>query len=326
MDFQVSMQRTGLPSFMQNGIQNVTAGQGENMISLYFRALAKRVDKKPLQQFKPPQLPVRIKNKVISIQSGHYASYCELTGWSDDSDLHPCYLQTLSLPLQMECLLDRKSPFPLLGLVHIRNTIIQHRCDKTLPFEIRVRFTGVRQHPRGWECDIGVTALQQGQCVYEATSTYLTRVKASHVEPREARAKVAEKTAAETSHDSDKKAIDVPENIGRRYARLSGDYNPIHLSHLAAKTFGFKRAIAHGMWTLARCYSAFAGGLTSPQDRVQLEAQFDKPVFLPASLHLDDERDADSEDNSVQTFKLMSDDNVNCHIRGRLEVRQTETR
>ena len=48
----------------------------------------------------------------------------------------------------------------------------------------------------------------------------------------------------------------VPGDIGRRYAAVSGDRNPIHMHALSAKAFGFPRAIAHGMWTKARCLAA----------------------------------------------------------------------
>ncbi|WP_414827985.1 MaoC family dehydratase [Alteromonas sp. H39] len=288
------------------------------MISLYLRALAKRVDKKPLQQFKPPQLPVRIYNKTISINPEHYAGYCELVGWAKEKSFHPCYLQTLSLPLQMACLLDKKSPFPLLGLVHIRNTVTQYPCDKHLPLEFRVRFSGVRQHPRGWECDVNITALQHGQCVYDATSTYLTRVKASHVEPAKVRAAREVRGTTKALEGPVLSVISVPENTGRRYARVSGDYNPIHLSHLTAKAFGFKRAIAHGMWTLARCYAALTENANTDQQPVQLDAEFEKPVFLPASVQLVSDTSHDSDDNHVVGFRLISDDSEHYHIRGQL--------
>lgn len=290
------------------------------MISLYCRALAKRVDKKPLQQFKPPQLPVRIYNKTINIDQAHYTKYCEQVRWQQGKGLHPCYLQTLSLPLQMTCLLDKKSPFPLLGLVHIGNVITQYACEPRLPFELRVRFTGVRQHPKGWECDVCVIAYQNGRCVYEATSTYLTRVKASHVEPIKARASSLQQSAHKESVDKKICMIDVPENAGRRYARLSGDFNPIHLSHLTARAFGFKRAIAHGMWTLATCYSALAARLDLSKESVRLQAQFEKPVFLPAELQLCAEQKDEESAIPGCGFSLMSGDNVNCHISGELET------
>lgn len=288
------------------------------MISLYLRAMAKRVDKKPLQQFKPPQLPVRIYNKTLTINPEHYAKYRELAGWVGDEILHPCYLQTLSLPLQMACLLDRKSPFPLLGLVHIRNVVKQHVCDPHLPFELRVRFTGVRQHPKGWECDVSVSALQRGQCVYEATSTYLTRVKASHVEPARARGAIAEKESAEVPEANQVSVFSVPENIGRQYARLSGDFNPIHLSHLTAKAFGFKRAIAHGMWTLARTYSELTENMEHVSETIRLNAEFEKPVFLPATVQLVTEAFADINAPEPGAFRLISEDGRFCHIRGQV--------
>ena len=48
----------------------------------------------------------------------------------------------------------------------------------------------------------------------------------------------------------------LPGDLGRRYAAVSGDHNPIHLYPLTAKAFGFPRQIAHGMWSKARCVAA----------------------------------------------------------------------
>ena len=55
--------------------------------------------------------------------------------------------------------------------------------------------------------------------------------------------------------------VRVPDDIGRRYAAVSGDRNPIHLHALAAKAFGFPSAIAHGMWLKARALAALEGRL-----------------------------------------------------------------
>ena len=41
-------------------------------------------------------------------------------------------------------------------------------------------------------------------------------------------------------------------DLGRRYAAVSGDFNPIHLSPATSRLFGFRRPIIHGMWTHAR--------------------------------------------------------------------------
>jgi hypothetical protein len=72
--------------------------------------------------------------------------------------------------------------------------------------------------------------------------------------------------------------------IGRRYARASGDYNPIHLFNAAARRFGFPSAIAHGMWTLSRS----AAELENHQAMAcrRLFVQFKRPVFIPQDLVL----------------------------------------
>jgi acyl dehydratase len=72
--------------------------------------------------------------------------------------------------------------------------------------------------------------------------------------------------------------------IGRRYGRVSGDLNPIHLSALSAKLFGFRRAIAHGMWTQARALAAMLPRQALAQADVQVE--FKTPLYLPARATL----------------------------------------
>ena len=78
----------------------------------------------------------------------------------------------------------------------------------------------------------------------------------------------------------------VPDDAGRRYAKVSGDVNPIHLSGLTAKAFGFKRAIAHGMWVEARALAALSGRLP---DALSVDVGFQKPLFLPSTVTLSTE-------------------------------------
>ena len=70
-------------------------------------------------------------------------------------------------------------------------------------------------------------------------------------------------------------------DLGRRYAAVSGDHNPIHLYPLTAKALGFRRQIAHGMWSLARCVAAVENRLP---DAVTVDVAFRKPIFLPGSV------------------------------------------
>ena len=74
---------------------------------------------------------------------------------------------------------------------------------------------------------------------------------------------------------------DLPGDLGRRYAAVSGDHNPIHLYGVTAKAFGFPRQIAHGMWSKARCLAALDGRLP---DAVTVEVAFKKPILLPGTV------------------------------------------
>jgi hypothetical protein len=68
-----------------------------------------------------------------------------------------------------------------------------------------------------------------------------------------------------------------PADIGRRYARVSGDYNPIHLSALTAKLFRLPQAIAHGLWN--RAQPCRPGRTPAGPDRDRRRIQ---PVRLPS--------------------------------------------
>ncbi len=74
----------------------------------------------------------------------------------------------------------------------------------------------------------------------------------------------------------------MPGDIGRRYGAVSGDRNPIHLYPLSAKLFGFKRQIAHGMWSKARCLAELQNQL--PEDAFTVDVQFKLPMFVPATV------------------------------------------
>ena len=97
--------------------------------------------------------------------------------------------------------------------------------------------------------------------------------------------------------------------IGRSYGRVSGDINPIHLSALTAKFLGFKKAIAHGMWTKARALATLMPREAVEQAEVIVE--FKTPLFLPARASLWANR---GEGESV--FEVRNAKGDKPHLRG----------
>ena len=91
------------------------------------------------------------------------------------------------------------------------------------------------------------------------------------------------------------------DNTGWRYARVSGDFNPIHLTARTAQMFGFKQAVAHGMWSLGRCLAAAAPHL--PKGKMQIDTQFKLPVYIPSQALARTWNSSDSVEISMCTMR-----------------------
>jgi len=221
----------------------------------------------------------------VAVERERLASYAEVCGFRHSDLLPPTYPHVLAFPLAVTLMVDPSFPFPLPGLVHVANRITHQRplrADDRLTF--RVRATDLRTHPRGRQFDMISEASIDGEPVWTEASTYLRRERPS--------SKAASTTPSTSSTPSsstggqsggpDPTAMwRIPRNIGRRYAAASGDVNPIHLNPLAARLFGFRRAIAHGMWLKARCLAALEGRLP---DALTATVAFKSPLLLPSTV------------------------------------------
>ena len=90
----------------------------------------------------------------------------------------------------------------------------------------------------------------------------------------------------------------VPGDLGRRYGSVSGDLNPIHMHSLSARLFGFPTAIAHGMWTKARCLAALDPSL--PPGFI-VEVSFRKPILLPATVQFGEQAHQPDDSRGAQS-------------------------
>jgi acyl dehydratase len=174
---------------------------------------------------------------------------------------------------------DGSFPFAAIGLVHIANTITQHRPFKTDErLSLKVWATQLEPHPRGRRFDIRTEASVADEVVWESVSTNLKRGGGSNADeaPRE---------GSPAAPDPDQLPVtatwELPGDLGRRYGSVSGDLNPIHVHPLTARLFGFPTAIAHGMWTKARCLAALGSRLP---EAFTVEVAFKKPILLPATV------------------------------------------
>lgn len=75
---------------------------------------------------------------------------------------------------------------------------------------------------------------------------------------------------------------------GLDFAKLTGDFNPVHWVPPYARAFGFKNCILHGFSTMARAIEGLNRGLFSGDpDRLDMvDVKFTRPLVLPASVGL----------------------------------------
>ena len=218
---------------------------------------------------RPKELPDReVTRERIEVDRGHLAAYDRVCGFRLRDELPATYPHVLAFPLAMDLMASSDFPFSPLGLVHIGNRIEQLRplrADER--FDLRVWADGMAPHDRGTQFELHGEATVDGEVVWRDRSTYLRR---------EGRGSSGKRDDAEPPAAS---AIwRVPGDIGRRYARVSGDANPIHMHPLTAKALGQPTTIAHGMWTKARCLAALEGELP---DAYTADVRFKLPLRIP---------------------------------------------
>ncbi|WP_338697525.1 MaoC/PaaZ C-terminal domain-containing protein [Streptomyces sp. Q6] len=209
----------------------------------------------------------------LRIRDRHLAAYERVCGFpTGRPELPVSYPHLLGFPLAMRLMAARSFPLPLLGLVHTSIGITQHHdLSPTQAYELAVVVTGLRPHRRGTEAVVVTELLDGGAPAWRSTSTYLSR--------HRTRTPAAPETPGTPEPLPALAEWRLGADLGRRYAAVSGDRNPIHLHPLTARLFGFPRAIAHGMWTVARCLAEF--GARGPVD---VTARFRAPVLLPGAV------------------------------------------
>ncbi|WP_214366258.1 MaoC family dehydratase [Pseudonocardia sp. H11422] len=215
----------------------------------------------------------------VAVDVEHLAAYARVSGFALDGPLPLTYPHVLAFGLQIALMADRSFPLPLPGLVHVRNRIVAARAiDPGERLRVAVHAENLAAHPKGAQVDLVAHVDSGGERVWSGRSTYLAR--GAHA-PEGEPATGPEPPAVTGGPPS--VVWRVPDDAGRRYARVSGDVNPIHLHPLTARAFGFPRAIAHGMWTAARAVAALQGRLPGA---ATFDVVFGKPVLLPSTVEL----------------------------------------
>jgi acyl dehydratase len=218
----------------------------------------------------------------LAVDPDRLAAYVRVCGFDLSDTLPPTYPHMLAFPMHLALITDGRFPLAAMGLVHIANAITVHRPVRVGErLSLRVWATALEPHPRGRQFSVRTEVRAGDELVWEEASTNLSRG-TPMAEGTPARAASPEPPSSEGLPAT---AIwRCPGDLGRRYGSVSGDLNPIHLHSLSARLFGFRSAIAHGMWTKARCLAALGPRLGRRGQGYTVQVAFRKPILLPATV------------------------------------------
>jgi len=251
-----------------------------------------------------PDLALKLAN--VNAEPNQLTAYRKLCVFPADGQLPVTYPHILAFGLHMRLLTDPAFPYPAVGLVHIENTIIRsRRIPDTEQLTLTVRCTPAEAHPKGWRFSILTQATIAEETVWGSTSTMLRR--ATHPDDG---SRAADRQPEQPAPAGRASTWKLPRDLGRRYAAISQDRNPIHTHPLAARALGFPGAIAHGMWTKARALASLHHELP---EECNIEVSFQKPIVLPATVALTSQHQ-----QSQIVFAVRDSLRATTHLHGRI--------
>lgn len=274
-----------------------------SLAATFFRALgtgAKRPGKVDALQ------PVELVLPRVELNAQHIGQYSALCGFKVGQGVPLIYPQLLTFPLVTAYICSDACPWPAMGTVHLANRIEQHSALHAGDV-VRVEMaTGqLFAHEKGQVFTLDLRILRGDERVWSATQSLL------RVGVKEASGPAYTSQIVADTPLSCQTEFSASADMGRRYGAISGDRNPIHLTSLTAKLFGFQRAIAHGMWTQARALSCLLP--QQPLQAARLDVEFKTPLYLPGRATLWSAR---SETGAL--FEVRDAKGAKPHLRGEL--------
>jgi acyl dehydratase len=254
--------------------------------------------------------PLRLVRPNVALDPEQIGRYARVCGFIPEQGVPVTFPHVMAFPLHLMLLTDPAFPWSAMGLVHVSNSV---RLRRTLhsgqALRIEVESGALMAHDKGQAFTLHTRIYRGGEAVWDADSVYLKRGVAGH-----ASAPVAPAAAETTPPVLLREARwQLPAQLGRDYAKASGDFNPIHLHALSAKAFGFRRAIAHGMWTLGRALATLQP--SKQLGAAHLHGDFKSPIFLPAETTLWTAASSATE----RDFEVRDLKGERQHLRGRFE-------
>ncbi|MDB5960927.1 MAG: hypothetical protein JWP59_2221, partial [Massilia sp.] len=177
------------------------------------------------------------------IDTHHVARYNALLGFAPGS-VPLTYYYLLTQRAHLATLLAQGFPYRVAGMVHVENTLVETQpADPSRPLHLTTTVAiGPATASGAVHCDLLTVGVQEGMTVFSCTSKYLAK---------RGKRKGPSSAARDTIEGKRIGGWAVGGSLGRAYAKVSGDWNPIHLWRWSARLMGMRRPIIHGMHSVA---------------------------------------------------------------------------
>lgn len=178
-------------------------------------------------------------------------------------------------PVHLLLMTHPRFPLKLMGAIHSRNHLIQYEpLFVSRHYDTTLAVISQRRRPQGLEFDLETKITHKDKLVWHSLSVYLVRMKLKEEDPESPLNQHINKlNQGKITHE-----FAIPKGVGKQFAMITGDINPIHMSRLLAKAFGFKRDLAHGMWSVGRVFNYFKH--IDPKRPLRFDVAFKGPMYL----------------------------------------------
>ncbi len=264
--------------------QPVILAEMPSLSKLYVNAAAMAARRRLLGNHDTSVLPAESHEvRGVAVNVENLTAYQHLIGETASDVLPAGFIHAIAFPLAMSVMNRDDFPLPLLGMIHLRNSVEQRSpLVFTDLLDMTARVENLRGHRAGTQVDVvaEVRTAGSGEVHWRGVSTYLAKgVFLPGIDKPTAIPAKADFTAPDPTA-----LWQLGVDAGRAYAAVSGDFNPIHLSVLSAKALGLRRSIAHGMYLASR---ALADVGPARGDSFIWDVDFEAPVFLPSRVALE---------------------------------------
>jgi acyl dehydratase len=213
------------------------------------------------------------------------------------------YFFLTAMRSQLAVMNDKSFPIAVMGIVHLGNKIEVHdTVDLSKPLKLETSVIVPTKEEGSLFPTLSVKFFQGSKLVATCDSLFIAkRKKKSENKKDETPIEEAPKKTVVYTEE-----LVYPKNIGWKYAKVSGDYNPIHLFSFFAKNFGFKSSIAHGWCSASRVY-AIAEKQKNKQFKF-IDVSFKTPIPLPDKVNVE----YYDEPNGAVGFKVINKKGEMC--------------